>query len=368
MTLIRPVLACPLTHAILERVALDDAVAELGPNLAPAGDLRREPPTHVWTATDLRWAYPERDGIPMLMAPERLFPEGEGPVVDLSAPPWSEAWEEMATYGTHYPSEVRQKIVRSEAALLADRSALPDDAKASWPEPMERWAGAGTHAHASWIARRHLAPLVGKHFLQVGGTGMHALTMLALGAESAVAVSPVLEEALLCREIAEASGLSDRLVVACAIAEQLPLASNAVDRVFVGSVMHHTVTSQAFPETARVLRPGGRFASVDVYESPLYGLGIRVFGKKQRDVHCLPMTQERLAPSKVFEECEISYHGAVLSYPMTVMQRLGRPVSAERSRRWTQREDRWARQVPALERLASVVVVRGTAGGPASPV
>ncbi len=41
-------------------------------------------------------------------------------------------------------------------------------------------------------------------------------------------------------------------------------------------------TEVAMPEIARVLKPGGKFACNDPWRAPLYGIGTKILGKREK--------------------------------------------------------------------------------------
>jgi SAM-dependent methyltransferase len=227
------------------------------------------------------------------------------------------------------------------------------------------------HANAAVIAAegkrlRHLAterawyppwPTPG---VWIGGTGIHGLNMVAAGADSLMLVSPVLQELQWCQAVADVAGFGDRLEVVVAIAEELPLPTDAFDIVYSPSTLHHTATASSFPEIARVLAPDGRFASVDVYRSVLYDLGIWLFGKRGPNVFCRPLDDARIAPFETLPNAALTWHGALFRYPLAVLARSQRTLPFRWLLRLAVLEDTLTRRVPRLRSLASLVSV--TAG------
>jgi hypothetical protein len=135
-----------------------------------------------------------------------------------------------------------------------------------------------------------------------------------------------------------------------------------MDLVYSPASIHHTVSERSFPEIARVLASNGRFASVDVYRSPLYDAGIKMFGKREANVWCKPLDRDRLAPSSVLPGVELTFHGSLFRYPLAIATRRGRDISSDWFVRLTKAEDAIARVVPGLKRLASLVCVTADAG------
>lgn len=306
------------------------------------------------------WAYPVLRGVPCLLGPERLYPGGVGELLAVDAKPYDEAYAEMWPYSQLNAPEAVGSVVDESVAHLARLSSLPTQERDAFPDPWDRWVGNDTESTALEAALRHLVPLAGTRLLQVGGDGLQALTLLAAGAGDAVVVSPVLNELLLCRRVAELAGLGDRLVTVMGIGEELPLAADAVDRAFSPFCVHHMHTDLAFPELNRVLRSGGRFASLDIYDAPLYRLGIRLFGKKEAGVNCRPLDRARLSHAAAFADVRFGWFGTSVRYVTAVLARRQSLPAPERLRSWTLAEDRWAARLPVLRRQASVVAVLAT--------
>lgn len=308
------------------------------------------------------------DEIPVLLAPERLFPGGEGPPADVTRPPYAEAYSEMDPYSAASDLEANTPSIRAEVDRLERRKEMVGSGRATFPDPVELWMAPGDEFTAQLHALRHLAPVEGKRVLQIGGNGWHAVSMLTAGAREATVISPVLDELRLCARVATDAGLADRLHLACAIAEELTIADHTMDLVYSPASIHHTVTERSFPEVARVLGPHGRFASVDVYRSPLYDTGIKMFGKKEANVWCKPLDRVRLAPAAVLPGVELSFHGSLFRYPLALATRRGRNVKPATFTRLTKAEDAIARVVPGVKRLASLVCVTADASRqPSSP-
>src|SRR5690606_33674889 len=116
------------------------------------------------------------------------------------------------------------------------------------------------------------------------------------GAAEAWVVTPMLGEIRCAMALAEAAGVSDRLRSAVAVGEELPFAAESFDGIYCGGCLHHMQTEIALPEISRVLAPGGAFAAVEPWRAPLYAIGTRIFGKRERGAFCRPLTRERVAP------------------------------------------------------------------------
>ncbi len=346
-------------------MSLGSAEAAVGGPLLPRGGGRSTPPSEVMLRSDALVAYPCIGAHPVLMSPEALTPHGEGTRCDMSEPRFSEAYRDRRYYADLIDREhpdlghdaTIAQLCRLDETLGASRQGLPF--------PVERWMERSTTVGAAVHAYEHLAPAAGARFLQIGGRGTHAIKFLLAGAGRAVVVSPVVDELDLALLAADRVGVADRLATVCALAEQLPLPDSSVDLVFSGSSIHHTVTDEAFPEIARVMSPGGRFASIDVFRSPLYRIGTRVFGRATRGAGCRPLDDDRLGPAlAAFDDVELAWHGRLARYPIAVLAR-ARLLPSVRVLWQLERAERAVHRVlPSIDRLASLVVVTATTGGP----
>jgi SAM-dependent methyltransferase len=181
----------------------------------------------------------------------------------------------------------------------------------------------------------------------VGGTGLHAVKFLLAGASSATTVTPFLREAVLADELARRYGVGDRHLAVVGLGEELPFRSGAFDRVYCGGSLHHLDGSLALPELARVLGDDGRFASIDTWRTPVYGLGIRLFGKRERGVNCRPLDPGRLAGLWAAFRCsEVTRFHPVARYPLILQQRLPRHLHTATTRRLLALETEVERRLP----------------------
>jgi SAM-dependent methyltransferase/uncharacterized protein YbaR (Trm112 family) len=353
-------LRCPGSRAPFEIVGLDEAREELGGSLRPAPRIGRTPigsTPSVALVREAGWAYPVVDGIPVLVLPERLFGHDGADPSDVTRPPYGEAYAEIEPYTFASDLAAHDAGMHAAGERLRSLQLLPTAERACYPEPPGRWVGGADGIAAQLRAVRSLAPVQGQRILQIGGNGMHALKMLAAGARTAVLVTPVLEELRMCRAVAARAGFADDVTVACGLAEELPLGDDSVDRVYSPSTMHHTETERSFPEIARALTRSGRFASVDVYRSPLYDVGIRLFGKREPNVFCQPLDAARLTPSAALPGVHVTFHGAVFRYPLSVAARRGWAPSLQWAMRLASAEDAMARRWAPVSRLSTLVCV-----------
>jgi uncharacterized protein YbaR (Trm112 family) len=363
-------LVCPTSHQALSLTTATEAGDKIGRRLCVRTAARnaRGMLSHpvgvtndVLLRADLKCAYPVVDGYPILLAPEALYPEGESRTVDLTDPVYAEAYEEMDVYNEVATQEAKE-IQRSEAfAIIQPILARASDGAVDFPEPAEVWLDAVYDCAGQLDAYQHLAPVRHMRVLQLGGKGIHAVKLLLAGASDASLVTPMLGEARCATALANIAGVGDRLHCIVAVAEQLPLSDNAVDRIYSGGCLHHMTTSLAFAEANRVLTPGGRFAAVDPWKAPLYSIGIRVFGKREQNVYCVPLDPSRVAPgAKVFQEFKVVHHGAITRYPLLALQKLGMATTLRLSRAITRMDDALSDLLPTLRASGSSVVLLGT--------
>ncbi len=357
-------LRCPESGVTLQPMSTEDAEAALGARLAaPANDsftpVGRTP--DVMLRADGAGAYPVRDRIPILLAPELLVPEGTARRVDIGAPRYAEAYGEMAHYDAEGARDALDVEHSTAARDLVPLARLAEAERTSFPAPERRWLDAKYELAAQLDAFRHLAPLTGTRVLQLGGRGIHAVRFLLAGARSAVVVSPMLGEMRFAVALARACGVEDRLRAVVGLAEELPLADGIVDRVYAQGSLHHWQIAPALSQCMRVLVPGGRFAAVEPWRGPFYGIGTRVLGKRDRSVHCVVLSAERLdGHLGVFEHSEVIHHGTLTRYPLLALSKLGVKLSRGSVRRIGQLDDRLASRIPGARSRGSSVAILGT--------
>ena len=276
----------------------------------------------VWRDTDANGsvgqclAYPVVDGIPILLAPEQITPANRPQTFDLKDVRYAEAYEEM----THY-----NQVAKAEAAAIRESEAyrmveavlrLPPEERGTCPEPKESWIDCVPDCKAQYEAYRYLEPFAGKRVLQLGGKGIHAVKSLLAGAAEAWVLTPMLGEIYCSIALAKEAGVFERLRCVVGVAEEIPLADNTFDAVYSGGCVHHMTTELAMPEIARVLKPGGRFSSMDPWRAPFYAIGIKVFGKREVNVYCRPLTRARVAPLFTsFGQSKKEQYGTLTRYP-----------------------------------------------------
>ncbi|MDQ3679374.1 MAG: class I SAM-dependent methyltransferase [Actinomycetota bacterium] len=361
-------LVCPETKLPLEALSLEEAESAMaggrrlrareGGQATPVG-----PTQVVLMREDRACAYPVVEGIPILLVPERLVPANAGPfTVDLSDPKYAETYEEMDFYNTVAEREEAGVEDSAEAQFLMRTAKLGELQEGSFPEPRDVWIDATYEAVAQWDSYRHLSPLKGKRVLQIGGKGTHALRFLLAGASDAWTMSPMVGELRYARAVAQRLGLGDRLHCVASVAEEMPFADGTIDAIFAGSTIHHMVTDIAFAECARVLTKGGKFAAIEPWRAPLYGIGTRLLGKRE-PVHCRPLTSARVRPLfEAFDWAAVVHHGALTRYPLLALAKLGVPVRTRTAWRVSRVDDAISSLVPRVREAGSSTALLGTRG------
>lgn len=353
-------LVCPQTKQPLEPLPLAEADRRVaGGRLEPSrggAALFGRTPT-LLLRDDALCAYAIADGLPVLLVPERLVPVGRA---DTGALPkrYARSYREMRYYNRVSERQL-EDVAETGAGRRLRRARALAPSPALFPHPVDVWLGSAHETTAQFEAYRHVAPLEGKRVLQIGGGGTHALAFLLAGAELAWLVTPMIDELRFARELASLLGLSERFVGVLGLAEELPFASQTLDVVYAQGSLHHVATDGALLECARVLRPGGAFASVDPWRTPIYRIGTAILGKNEPEVSCQPLTRARVGPAyEAFADVRVSRHGALTRYTFVLLRRLGITVGVRRAWRLARLDDRIAAAIPPLRPFASSVVVR----------
>lgn len=358
-------LVCPETKLALRECSVEEA-RQLMCGKSPL-EWRKDgepgaigPTPRVMLREDLGCAYPVVDGIPVLLAPEVLFPAHNARHFDLKNPMWAEAYEEMEYYNA---------VCKTQAARLG--SGGPDPLlrsavrfSSSFPYPANIWIDAPHDALSQLDCYLNLGDIRGKRVLQLGGKGGHAVKFLLAGAGEAWLVTPMYGECIYARSLARSVGVEDRLYCATAVGEQIPLAPNSFEGIYSGGCLHHMITEAVAHEVYRVLRPGGTFSAADPWRTLLHAIGTRLLGKREEEVHCRPMNPARVAPFyKTFESLTVRHHGPVLRYLMIGgCKLLKKELSARIGYRVGQVEDALFGHIPMLRDLGGSLALLATKG------
>ena len=368
-------LVCPISKKRLDVVPLDAALERMGcarldTRVVGSGESLPVGMTEsVLLREDHAVAYPIKHGFPILLGPERLVP-GDGPPleVDLKAPQYAEAYAEMEFYNKE--AEVQAQQIRANGLessnshsirLLSTLISLSDEERARFPDPWARWVVNTVDVESMKDCYKYLSPMTGVTAAQVGGKGTIAVTFLLAGAEQAILVTPMVDEAMVARELARLCGVEDRFHAIVGIGEELPLAEGSIDRCIVGGCIHHMQTEVAFGEIFRALRPGGRFAATEPWKSPFYAIGTSVFGKREPNSFCKPIDQQRLRPLfEQFDTAKAIHHGTITRYAIAVAEKFGLRPSPSLCSKIIEVDDRACSLVPGLRGAGSGLTLLGT--------
>ena len=348
-------LICPISRSPLMLVDKTTALDALGPNLQRIDCYRPEVgggevPDRLMLRADRFGAYPVVDGIPVLLAPEMIVSAGRGVPIDTRRGHYQEAYEEMDFYNAA-AAHARSDVSKSDVFEIVNKALEGGD----FPGP--GWLDSDYEILAQTDAYEFMAPMDGMTAVQLGGKGIHAVKFLLAGARESWLVTPVLGEAILARDLATAFGVENRFRVVVGISEEIPVADSWFDRAYSGGCVHHMVTELAFPEIRRILKPGGRFSAVEPWRAPLYGLGTKVLGKRERGVNCRPLEADRVLPLfETFDYSAVNHHGAFTRYPLIALGKANVRPRLETIMKISRWDDRIASRL-SLERFGSCVAV-----------
>ncbi len=366
-------LVCPSTRRTLEiscRVG-DDRPTDLewcprrragGLDVKPIGSTER-----LLLVDNGTVAYPVIGEIPALLAPEQLVRADEADasdVVDLQDPRYAEAYEEMVHYNSVGEDGLGDGAGEAIARVMGALVDHPDPRSegAEFPHPSELWIDARHDTLSQLEAYEYLRPVAGKRFLQLGGSGSHAVKALLAGAERAFVLTPMLGEARFAIRLAQRFGVADRLGCVLGIGEELPFAGGSVDRVYSGGCFHHMRLEYVATGLHQILSSGGKFAAVDPWKTPLHTIGTRLIGKRETSVFCRPITRERLRPLEEgrFEDVVVSRHGPLLRYLFLALEKGQLRLSVPWMLRIAKADDRLGRMMGLTDRYGGSIVMAGT--------
>ncbi len=362
-------LVCPLTKLGLVRMSRKKAEESMGGPFRTRSDLVNAKggisnpagvTDEVLVREDLHLAYPIVDGIPILLAPESI---GVGDAVtsfDLKDPRYAEAYEEMDFYNATATDELEKVEKHGVETVLLRELAAGESERNAFPAPRHTWIDSLHDGLAQWDAYEHLGNLTGKRLLQLGGSGSHAIKFAIAGGAESWLLTPMLGEARFAVQLADSAGVGERFHAVVGIAEEPPFASASFDGIYAGGCLHHMVTPLALPEAARILRDGGKFAAVEPWRAPFYGIGTRLLGKRE-DAYCRPLTSERLEPlESAFKSISLIRHGTITRYPLIALEKFGVPMSRVVPWYAGKIDDAVCSILPGLRRMGSSIAILGS--------
>jgi uncharacterized protein YbaR (Trm112 family) len=317
------------------------------------------------TSKDGSIGYPIRQGLPILLGPEAIT--GPSWSRDTRAPQYAEAYGEMEFYNAAGAKRAEQIRAAGSAALvdsvsmkhLFEIARLPAEDRDDFPNPSLLWACDNIDAASEVDCCRHIGSVKGKRVIQVGGSGTTALLLLLAGAAQAILITPMIGEAQVALENATLLNLQLRCVIG--IGEELPLEDGYADVCFVSGCIHHTRTEIAFKEISRVLSAGGKFAAIEPWKAPGYTFGTKLFGKREANPFCSPLTKERLRSFQgAFNSADCVHHGVFTRYPSIVAQKAGLMLSVPHAEWVTRIDDAICDCIPLARQFGSGVALLAT--------
>ena len=320
---------------------------------------------HKLATTDGDIAYPIEDGIPVLLGPEAIT--NRKWLRDLKAPQYAEAYAEMDFYNSVGNLRAEEIEASGSAATsdsismkhLFELAKLPADQRMDFPNPPLFWACDNIEAASEVDCYQFIGSVRGRRVVQVGGSGTIALLLLLAGAAEAILLTPMTGEARVALANAKLLDLPLRCVVG--IGEELPFEDEYADVCYVGGCIHHMRTEIASKEIARILRQGGKLAAIEPWKAPGYSLGTKIFGKREANPFCSPMTAERLRPFReAFSSVKAVHHGALTRYPTIVAQKAGFRLSIPQAEWVTRMDDAVCDCIPGARSLGSGLCLLAT--------
>lgn len=366
------ILVCPETKLPVREISLQEAERRVsgGSALATQKTNRAAPmgaTPRVMVRDDDGAAFPIVDGVPILLRPEMLTAEVNVASIDLWDMKYAEAYEEMDHYNAvaREEAELQGKPGSRFDPILSRVNEASPEIKDSFPAPAEIWVDAVYDSAAQYDCYSRISSLEGKRILQLGGTGSHAVKFLIGGAAEAWAFSPMVGEQLCAHALASRWDVHERLRCVTGVAEELPFDDGSFDAVCAFGCVHHMVTELALAEAARVLKPGGVFVAAEPWKAPFYTIGTKILGKRETNVYCRPMVQQRVKPLfDQFVDASVVHHGALTRYGLLAMQKFGIGVGLKLALRIFRTDDWICSLVPPLRRMGSSIAMLGTKSSP----
>ena len=236
--------------------------------------------------------------------------------------------DEIVAYDAIARKNLGQDIERLAASLFGARLvALRKEGTSlnGFPLPASVWIDSRTTAVSQLQSYEWLSPIEGTCFVQLGGSGSHAIKAALAGAGASWLITPMAQEASVARHLAKHLTVSD-LEVVLAIGEELPLADSSVERMYGGGTLHHMDLAKGLREISRVLAPGGRAAFVDPNLNWVYKLlevtRIRELGR-ERGARCYPIAEREVYENALgFKTVECRLSGGPLRYATVGLARV----------------------------------------------
>jgi SAM-dependent methyltransferase len=261
----------------------------------------------------------------------------------------------------HY--ELRSNDEENERMLRSHLQAVVDLPPSTFAAPVEAWLDAPYDSAAQAVCYEHIGAAVraGGAVMQLGGSGSHAVKALLGGARHSYLLTPVPGEVAIAERLAAHFGVADRLTGLVGVAEEFPPDVEPLDVIVAGGCLHHVDVAVALPKIRAALVPGGRFAAWDPWRAPLYRIGTKVLGKRERNVDCRPLDAARLQGfGDVFPDFDMSLHGALFRYPLLTLSKAGIEPRLDRLHKAALLDDRLAARWPRVASWGSSVAIRAT--------
>ena len=364
-----PDLVCPSTTESLQLIQSAELanteyvpIERTGKDADPFGITKS-----LLVTADRSRVYPVVDGFPVLMAPEVNVKRDDlhnYDSVDLNDPRYAEAYEEMTVYNKICECMVKDASAGvKDTGIMGPMAALTpetDHDVTSFPRPETLWIDAKHDSIGQLEAYDYLAPLKDQVFLQLGGSGSHAVKALVAGAKNGYLLTPMIGEAKVAMYLAKQYGVESGLGCVIAVGEELPFAAESIDLVYSGGCFHHMRLNYTAKELHRILKKGGRFSGVDPWKTPLHTIGTNIIGKREKSVFCKPITAERLQPMiDQFTDFKVTRHGPFLRYMFLALEKLGIQLSVKSMLKIARLDDSIGK-FTKLERYGGSIMLAGT--------
>lgn len=217
------------------------------------------------------------------------------------------------------------------------------------------WVDDYLAAGEQWAAYRFLIGATPTSpVMQIGGRGVGIIRWIRATGCIGILLSPFESELAYARKLAREADCASSLLTVRAAAERLPFAPGSIPVIFAPGVLHHTDVGRCLHEVSRVLAPGGRFASWDIWDSPLYRAGIKVMGKREA-IQCRPIDSTRLSDIPGDLRATLVYGGCFSRYVVGFLARVKvlLPIASAVS---LGRIDLWLCRIPWVRRVSASLV------------